>query len=134
MIKSDSDLLRDRKLPQIVAHHLRLDLNLIELLATIYPDNTANHLRHHNHITQMRLDEIWLLIRLRLLFRFAQFLDQTHRPALEATVEPTTSACMNHIAELLGGEIKESTQRLEMVGLRRRRGQAFVLVKVDATV
>lgn len=69
--------IRDRKLPKIMPYHLRLNLNLLKLLPLINPHDTANHLRHHNHISQMRLDQIRLLIRLRILLSFAEFLDQT---------------------------------------------------------
>jgi hypothetical protein len=49
----------------------------------------------------MRLDEIRLLIGLCLLLSLAQLLDQTHRLALETAVEPTTSASVDNIAELV---------------------------------
>ena len=61
----------DRKLAQIKADHLRLDLDLVEFLARIDP-------RHHNHIPQMGFYQIRFLVRLRFLFRFAQFFDQAH--------------------------------------------------------
>jgi hypothetical protein len=59
----------------------------------------------------MRLDEIRLLIGLRLLLGLAQLLDQTHGLALETAVEPTTSTSVNDITELVGGQIQESIVR-----------------------
>lgn len=88
--------------------HLRLDLHLIELLARVDPDNTPNHLRHNDHIAQMRLDEVGLLVRLGLLLGFAQLLDQTHGLALEAAVEAAAGARVHDIAQLFGGEVEES--------------------------
>lgn len=93
-----------------MAHHLRLDFDLVKLLAAVHTDDTANHLRHDNHVTQMRLDLVGLLIRLGVLFGFAEFLDQAHRLALEATVEPTASAGMEEVAEGGRGEVEESSQ------------------------
>jgi hypothetical protein len=104
---SIDDLLRDRELRQVVAHHLRLDLNRVEFLATVHTNHTANHLRDNNHITEVRLDSIWLLVRLGLLLGFAQLLDQTHGLALEAAVEPAAGAGVHDIAELFAGEVEE---------------------------
>lgn len=91
-----------------MSHHFGLDFYLIELLARIDSNNATNHLRHDNHIPQMRLDKIWLLIRLSLLLGLAQLLDQTHRLALQTAVESTTGTSVNDIAELVGGEVEES--------------------------
>jgi len=93
--------------------HLGLNLNLVELLARIDTNDTTNHLRDHNHISQVRLDEVGLLIGLGLLLCFTQFLNQTHGLALETTVEPTASAGVNDIAELVGGEVEESVWEKE---------------------
>ena len=104
-------VLRDRELSQVVSNHLRLDFHLVELLARVDTNDATNHLRDHNHVSQMRLDEIGLLIGLRLLLGLAQLLDQTHRLALETAVEPTTSTSVDDIAELIGGQIQESIVR-----------------------
>ena len=102
------NLLRDTKLPQIMPDHLRLDLDLIELLARVDANDTSNHLRHDNHIAQMCLDEVGLLVRLRFLLSFAQLLDQTHGFTLEAAVEAAAGAGVNNVAKLFGGEVEES--------------------------
>jgi hypothetical protein len=94
-----------------VSNHFRLDFDLVELLARVDTNDATNHLRDHNHVSQMRLDEIRLLIGLRLLLGLAQLLDQTHGLALETAVEPTTSTSVNNIAELVGGQIQESMVR-----------------------
>ena len=41
---------RDSKLSQIMADHLRFDLHLLKLFALIDSHNAANHLWYHNHI------------------------------------------------------------------------------------
>ena len=91
-----------------MSHHLRLDLHLIELLARVHTDHAPNHLRHDDHVPEMRLDEVGLLVRLRLLLGFAQLLDQTHRLALQAAVESAAGPRVDDIAELFGGEVEES--------------------------
>ena len=58
-----------------MSDHLGLDFYLIELLAGVDTDHAANHLRHDDHVTEVGLDEVGLLVRLRLLLGFAQLLD-----------------------------------------------------------
>ena len=65
-----------------MSHHFRLNFYLIEFLARVDANNAPNHLRHDNHVPQMSLDEIRLLIRLGLLLRLAELLDQAHGLAL----------------------------------------------------
>jgi hypothetical protein len=86
-----------------MTNHLRLNFDLVKFLARVDTNDTANHLGDHNHISQMRLDEIRLLIRLCLLLGLTQLLDQTHGLALQTSVEPTTGTGVNDITELIGG-------------------------------
>jgi len=108
MPQSRRDLLRNTKLPQIKSHHLRLDLHLIELLTRIDPNHAADHLGHHDHVPQVRLDQLGFLVGLGFLFCFAQFFDQAHGFALEAPVEAAAGARVNDVAELFRGEVEES--------------------------
>ena len=101
-------LVRDGELAQIMSHHLRLDLHLIELLARVDSDHAANHLRDDDHVSQVCLDEVGLLIRLGVLLRFAQFLDQAHGAAFQAAVESTAGAGMEDVEEFVGGDVEES--------------------------
>ena len=91
-----------------MANHLRLDLNLVELLTGVDADDGADHLRDNNHVSEVGLDEVGLLIGLGLLLGLAQLLNQTHRLALKTAVEATTGTSMNDITELLGRKVKES--------------------------
>ena len=116
---------RDSKLAQIMAHHLGFDLHLLELLALIDSHHAADHLRHHNHIPQMRLDEVRFLVWLRFLLGLAQLLDEAHRLALEATVEPTSGARVDDITELFGGEIEELVE-VDAAEIRRASGRERV--------
>ena len=82
----------------------------------------------------MRLDQIGLLIGLRLLLCFAEFLDQTHGLALQTAVESTAGAGVDYIAELFGRKVEESDAD-SLVGERGiEESYCGVLVKVDASV
>lgn len=89
-------------------YHLRLDLHLVELLPAVDPDDATDHLRYDDHVSEVCLDEIGLLVRLGFLLGFAEFLDQAHGLALEASVEPAAGAGVDNIAEFFGGEVEES--------------------------
>ena len=91
-----------------MSNHLGLDFDLVELLARVDTNDATNHLRDYDHVSQMRLDEIRLLIGFCLLLGLAQLLDQTHGLALETAVEPTAGTSVDDIAELVGGQVEES--------------------------
>ena len=101
-------LVADAELAQIEAHHLGLDLDLVELLAAVDADHRPDHLRHDDHVAQVRFDQVRLLVRLGVLLRLAQFFDQAHGFALEAPVEAASGACVHDVAQLFGGEVEES--------------------------
>lgn len=104
-------LLGDRELSEVVANHLRLDLNLVELLAGVDADDAANHLGDNDHVTEVGLDEVGLLVGLSLLLSLAELLDQAHGLALEAAVDPATSTGVDDIAELIGAKVEETAQK-----------------------
>jgi hypothetical protein len=74
---------------------------LVEFLSRVDANNATNHLGNNNHVSQMCLDEVGLLIGLGLLLRLTELLDQTHGLALETPVEPTAGACVDDITELV---------------------------------
>ena len=102
------DVLRNTEFSQIKPHHLRLDLHLIEFLARVDPNNTANHFRYHNHVSQMCLHQLRLLVGFGFLLGFAEFLYQTHGLTLETAVKPAAGTSMDDVSKLLGGEVEES--------------------------
>lgn len=91
-----------------MADHLGLDFDLVELLAAVDANDAADHLRHDDHVSEMCLDQVGLLVGLCVLLRLAQFLDQSHGAALEASVEPTSGAGMEDGQEFVRGDIEES--------------------------
>lgn len=99
---------------EVVTNHLRLDLDLVELLSGVDSNDGTNHLWDDNHVTEMGLDEVWLLVWLGLLLSLAELLDQTHWLALETTVESSAGTGMDEIAELLGGEVEESVDEIRV--------------------
>lgn len=70
-------------------------------LAIVDTNNTSNHFGHNDHVAQVCLDDGRLFIWRCLLLCFTKFLDETHRAALETTLEATTSTGMD---ELIGIE------------------------------
>lgn len=91
-----------------MANHLRLDLHLVELLAGVDTDDAADHLGNNNHVTEVSLDEIGLLVGLSLLLGLAELLDEAHGAALKTTVDLSAGTSVDDIAELVGGQVKET--------------------------
>jgi hypothetical protein len=94
-----------------VADHLGLDLDLVELLAGVDTNDGTDHLGDDDHVTEVSLDEVGLLVGLGLLLGLAELLDQTHGLALEATVETSAGTSVDDIAELLAGEVEEPKKK-----------------------
>jgi hypothetical protein len=103
----EGNVLGDGELGEVVANHLGLDLDRVELLAGVDADDGADHLGDDDHVAEVGLDGVGLLVGLGLLLGLAQLLDEAHGLALQAAVEPTTGAGVDDIAELLGGEIEK---------------------------
>jgi len=102
------NVLRDGELSEVVANHLRLDLDLVEFLARVNADDASNHLGDDNHITEVGLDEVGLLVGLGLLLGLPELLDQAHGLALEAAVDSTPGAGVDELAEFIGREVEET--------------------------
>lgn len=99
-----------------MANHLGLDLDLVELLARVDADDRADHLGDDDHVTEVGLDEVGLLVGLGLLLGLAELLDQTHGLALEAAVEPSAGTGVDEVAELLRAEVEELVEVDSTVG------------------
>lgn len=120
-------LVRDGELGQVVADHLGLDLDLVELLAGVDADDAADHLGNDNHVTQVSLDNVGLLVGLGLLLSLAELLDQAHGLALQATVDPATGTGVDDIAQLVGAEVQELLQVNTAEGKLAERSLALEL-------
>lgn len=91
-----------------MTNHLRLDLDLVELLAGVDTNNATNHLGDDNHVSEMSLDEVGLLVGLGLLLGLSELLDETHGAALQTTVDPAAGTGVDDISELVGAEVQEA--------------------------
>jgi len=63
-------LVGDGELSEVVANHLRLDLNLVECLAIVDTDDASNHLRDNDHVAEMGPHWLRLLTGRSILFLF----------------------------------------------------------------
>lgn len=80
-------LVRAAVLGQVGADHFRLDFDRLEDFAVVHADNRADHLGNDDHVTQMRLDHLWLLMLGGLLLCLVELLDEGHRLTGETAVE-----------------------------------------------
>lgn len=131
-----------RKLGEVVANHLTLDLHSVELVAVVDRHNGPHHLRSHNNIAQVRLHRLWLLTNLHVLLRLAQALQQHWRAALRMAVHVAARTGVHQRLELILAqreqrvdlqaavrELVERTLLLELlVALRRDVGGHYSLV------
>lgn len=100
-----------------MTNHLRLDLNLVELLAGVDTNNATNHLGDDNHVTEVSLHKVGLLVGLSLLLGLAELLDQAHGAALKTAVDPAAGTGVDDIAELVGAEVQKATEISWLAGL-----------------
>lgn len=91
-----------------MANHLRLDLNLVELLAGVDTNDASNHLGDDNHVSEVGLDEVGLLVGLGLLLGLSELLDEAHGAALQTAVDPSAGTGVDDISELVRGEVEEA--------------------------
>lgn len=102
-----SNVLGNGELGEVVADHLGLDLDLVEHLARVDADDGADHLGNDNHVTEVSLDNVRLLVGLSLLLGLAELLDETHGLALETAVDSSAGTGVDDITELVRGEVEE---------------------------
>ncbi len=89
-----------------MADHLRSDLNLVEFLARVDSDDAADHLGDDDHVTEVSLNKVGLLIGLGILLGLSQLLDQTHRLPLQTSVNSAAGTRVDDISQLLGVKVQ----------------------------
>ena len=117
-----------------MTNHLGLDFDLVELLSRVDGDDRADHLGDDDHVTEVGLDSVGLLVGLSLLLSLnyhiswcstckdecgtylAELLDETHGLALETAVEPAAGTGMDEVAELLRPKVQELVEVDTAVG------------------
>jgi len=121
-----------------VTNHLRLDLDLVELLAGVDANDATDHLGNDDHVSEVSLDDIGLLVGLSLLLGLAELLDKAHGTALQATVDASSLASREHSGQILAGHVQEPVEGKGSVWACsygfHRSGGGNILVKVDSTV
>lgn len=108
-----------------MTNHLGLDLNLVELLTGVDTDDGTDHLGDDDHVTEVGLDEVGLLVGLGLLLGLAELLDETHGLALQTAVETSAGTGVNDITELLGRKVEEPVKKEKEIS------QTNVVAKFD---
>ena len=111
-----------------MADHLRLDLNRVEdlqrqqhtsqsapypyprianatnvmktHLAVVDANDGADHLRDDDHVTEVGLHDRGLFVGGRLLLSLAELLDEAHRLALEAALEPPAGTSVDDLKKI----------------------------------
>jgi hypothetical protein len=109
-------LVGDREFTQVVANHLGLDFDLVELLTGVDTDDAADHLGDNDHVTEVGLDEVGLLVGASLLLGLAELLDETHGLALQTAVEPSAGTGVDDITELFRRKVEELVEVNTTVG------------------
>ena len=94
-----------------MADHLRSDLDLVKLLAGVDTDDAADHLGDDNHVSEVSLDEVGLLVGLGVLLGLAQLLDQAHGLPLQTPVDSAAGTGVDDISELLGVKVQKAIYR-----------------------
>ena len=99
-----------------MADHLRSDLDLVELLAGVDTDDAADHLGDDNHVSEVSLDEVGLLVGLGVLLGLAKLLDQAHGLPLQTPVDSAAGTGVDDISELLGVKVQKAIYKLVIRG------------------
>merc|ERR1719384_1240661 len=100
-------LVGDGELAQVVSNHLWLDLNLCEDLAVVNANNGASHLGDNDHVPEVGLDHVGLLVGGSLLLLLPQLLDQGHGLPLESPGELPPDPADKQLHQLLVVHVKE---------------------------
>lgn len=74
---------------------------LAEILAVVNANDGAGHLGHDDHVPQMSLHNLGLLIWWSLLLGLAEFLDQSHWLALQAAGETPAGTAVHQLNQLV---------------------------------
>jgi len=124
----------DREFSQVVSNHFRLNFDLVKILSRVDTNDRSDHLRDNDHVAKMSLDKVGLLVRLGLLLGLAELLDQAHRLAFKATVEPSTSTGVDEVTELFGGKVEELVEVDSTVGKLAEGSRLLLLSGLNGVI
>lgn len=97
----------DGELTQVVANHLWTELDSVEHLTVVDTNNGANHLRDDNHVSQMGLDNSWLLVLSGSELGSTELLDETEWLLVQTSLESSSNTGVSQLSEVLSGELQE---------------------------
>ncbi|XP_070955359.1 uncharacterized protein [Macaca nemestrina] len=100
----------DGELAQVVAHHLWLDLHLVEGLTVVDAHHAAHHLGQYDHVLQVRLHHFRLLHGRYRLLGLAQAPQRRVLLPPEAPVGPLLLECTVQLHKLLVGQVQQLVQ------------------------
>jgi hypothetical protein len=100
-------LVGDGEFSKVHADHFRLHFHTTEHLSVVDTNNTADHFRNNNHVTQVGLDTTRLFALRSFLLGLTQTLDQCHGLTLQTSGHATTCACTDQVHELIVGQVQE---------------------------
>merc|ERR1719401_343131 len=110
-------LVGDREFGKVVANHLWLDLDVDVLLAVVYADHAANHLRHYHHVAQVGLHCLRLFAVGGLALCLPELLQQRDGAPLDAAAEFAALACTEEFHEILVAHVQELVKVHTAVGI-----------------
>ena len=136
-------LVRQRELAQVVADHLSLDFNVVEVAAVVHTHHGADHLGNHDHVAEVSLHRVRTLVlgSLGLLslnnvnyntHSLAQSLDQSLRLSLQTAAESATSTSLHIHQYSLNNKPPNNTYINQFHQILRRHIQQ--LVQIHSTV
>ena len=103
-------LVGDGELAEVVSNHFGLDFNLVEGLAVVDTNVGTDHLRDDDHVTEVGLDDLGLLLRTAGLLGLADALDEGGGLGLQAARETAANTGSAHLDELFGGHVADLLQ------------------------
>lgn len=92
----------DGEFTQVVADHLRLDLNSVENLTVVDTDDGTDHLWDNDHVSQVGLDNSRLLVGWGGQLSSSQLGNQTHWLGAQTSGESSSDSGAAKLGELLG--------------------------------
>ena len=100
-------LVGDGELAQIVTNHLGLDLDLVEGLAVVDTDDGAGHFGDDDHVPQVGLDDVGLLVGRALPLLLTELLDEGHGLPLQSPGELPAHPTGEQLHQLLVGHVQQ---------------------------
>lgn len=97
----------DGELTQVVANHLWLDLNGVENLTVVDTNQRANHLWNDNHVSQVGLDNSWLLVSWGSQLGSSQLSDQTHWLGAQSSGESSSNSGTAKLGEFFSLQFQQ---------------------------